>query len=505
MLGENEKIVDFNGYEELYSISNHGWIISKDTGDALKPRMTKMKEYVRLYKDQVMTIRNVDECVCEHFHKNYIKGEVVWHKDNDPHNNHIDNLLFKNRFNIKDFFVYYENADGKCRIWENKTKEIKTIPQLDVKAYNYFHLFKGYENRDANNKLLPMTDEQLMLFVNDFLGWVAELKTNDIFKMDYVKIFCHFNAVKNVLDKLTVGKLDQFKPITVFEHNLFNKCYNAGLTFCLPGVYECFSYDFNAKYPRILRSNKLRIGLGEPIDTTLESLPSMKSIQLGIYRIKITCSNPDFLKVFSFSKYHHYTDESVKFALKYKKRFGVKLELIQDEEPNAYIYDKYTTGDKVFDTWFDTLIELKQKLPKNKLVKHLLSSVWGAICHPTTINKTYEEIIDEGIKIDEDYEILEHVWKNDGREYYELIPMKGMYRYNIRIKPFLTAIARNDIAEVILDGNNIDNCVRVQTDSATFTEPIEFSHFDNLILEEKTTGLIKWNHVNSYKKIPTDE
>jgi hypothetical protein len=43
MLGENEKIVDFNGYEELYSISNHGWIISKDTGDALKPRHDNQK------------------------------------------------------------------------------------------------------------------------------------------------------------------------------------------------------------------------------------------------------------------------------------------------------------------------------------------------------------------------------------------------------------------------------------------------------------------------------
>lgn len=500
----NDQIfIDLHGYEDLYSVSRSGSIKSKRNNSVLQPRSTNMKLYVRLYKDQKMVERNVDELVCEHWHKNYVKGEVVWHKDNDPHNCHIDNLLFKSKFKAKDYVVHYELDDGRIRMMNVISGAIATVNKLDTSAYNCFEVFNGYQPRDANNKLLPMTDAKLTEFADDFGKWVYQLKTNDIYTVNYTKFFCHLNNVKHVLEDLTAGLLDQFEPITSFEHNLFNHCYNGGQVYCQPGTYECFGYDFSSKYPTILRSKRLKIGLGTPKHRTLEVLPSIQDIKLGIYRVKITCSHKDFNKIFSFSKQHHYADESLKFALTHKKRFGVKITLIQDGKPNAFIYDKYVTGNKVFGNWFDTLIQLKEAFPQNKLVKHLLSSVWGCICHPRTINKTYEQIIKEGIKIDEEYEIIEHYQKGlDGtNEYYELSPINNMYKYNIRIKPFLTAIARNDIANVILDGDNIDYCIRVQTDSATFTKPIDYKAFDGLLPESKSTGKIKWNNVNRYQKI----
>lgn len=63
------------------------------------------------------------------------------------------------------------------------------------------------------------------------------------------------------------------------------------------------------------------------------------------------------------------------------------------------------------------------------------------------------------------------------------------------MKPYITALSRNLTADIAL--MNIDNVVRVQTDCITFTEPMEFDN-PNLVLEEKTSGLIHFKNVNSY-------
>jgi hypothetical protein len=52
-------------------------------------------------------------------------------------------------------------------------------------------------------------------------------------------------------------------------------------------------------------------------------------------------------------------------------------------------------------------MQLKKKFPKNKLVKHLMASVWGMIIHPQKVNKSYDDIKKENLKIGEDYKILE--------------------------------------------------------------------------------------------------
>jgi hypothetical protein len=122
-----------------------------------------------------------------------------------------------------------------------------------------------------------------------------------------------------------------------------------------------------------------------------------------------------------------------------------------------------------------------------------MSSVWGIITHMNTINKTHEEIIEEKLDLVNDYDIHELIVKSD-REYYELVPKENPYLYNIRIKPFLISYARINIAKVIL--KHIDNFVRVQTDGACFLNEINYSEYKGLLPEGKTTGSLKWNHVN---------
>jgi hypothetical protein len=66
-------------------------------------------------------------------------------------------------------------------------------------------------------------------------------------------------------------------------------------------------------------------------------------------------------------------------------------------------------------------------------------------------------------------------------EYYELLPLKtNLYRYNIRIKSFLTSYARIKTADVILYGDNINYYIRANVDNAVFTKLIDYKKFDLL-------------------------
>jgi hypothetical protein len=116
--------------------------------------------------------------------------------------------------------------------------------------------------------------------------------------------------------------------------------------------------------------------------------------------------------------------------------------------------------------------------------------------------KTYEQIQEEGLKISigetADYKIIDYVC-NDNKEYYKLQSMIQPYRYNFRLKSFLTAYGRVKIAEVAQ--TNLDNCIRIQTDGIVFNKNVKLN-FPLLVKDDKTTGLIKWENVNKYSDLP---
>jgi hypothetical protein len=96
-----------------------------------------------------------------------------------------------------------------------------------------------------------------------------------------------------------------------------------------------------------------------------------------------------------------------------------------------------------------------------------------------------------------DYKITDYVWTNS-KEYYKLQDMNQPYRYNFRLKSFLTAYGRVKIAEVALE--NLDAVKRIHTDSVCFNIKMKFN-IAGLIPEDKTTGMIKFDHVNKYEII----
>lgn len=70
--------------------------------------------------------------------------------------------------------------------------------------------------------------------------------------------------------------------------------------------------------------------------------------------------------------------------MQHQVQFEFNITLIQDGKPNAYLYaeEDLKSGAIFFGNWICTLGRIKKAYPKNKCIKHLLSS-------PLTARKTF--------------------------------------------------------------------------------------------------------------------
>ena len=159
-----------------------------------------------------------------------------------------------------------------------------------------------------------------------------------------------------------------------------------------------YGRDFKAYYPNTMGSTDLQIPTKEGKEYTLESLPKRrKHLKFGYYRCEITCKKDDFRKLFSFNPRKIYTHYDLRVAFKHQTKYNIKMDLIQDSQPNAYLYDNVNLieAKELFGEWFKEVDKLKILFPKNKLVKLLSTRLWGVLSALNTLSKTYEECEEE--------------------------------------------------------------------------------------------------------------
>ena len=294
--------------------------------------------------------------------------------------------------------------------------------------------------------------------------------------------------------RLCKGKYEDHEPIDATESKWIEATHNGGLTYCNNGIHNSFGYDFSAFYPTLMGQYKFIIPHKKGTEKFLTEIPQILS--LGFYRVKITSSHKHATKLFAFSPDDVYNNISLTHAQELQEDYGFNIDLIIDDKPNAYIYPPGVRSSSVFGVWVDKLSKIKMKYPKNKLIKHLLSSLWGTLSQTNNLIKTWDEIQEEGLKIGmgsgADYKILDYKAEKD---IYKLQCMAEPYRHNIRLKSFLTAYGRVKIAEVAQ--TNIEGTLRIHTDGIVFDKPMR-EKFVGLIKEDKTTGKINWKGVNCY-------
>ena len=386
------------------------------------------------------------------------------------------------------YLVYYKTIEDthRCLYDDGLFETMKYLPKT-TEVHN-FHVFKGYD----------ATDDGLVKYKQDLIKWSDELKSNEVLNIDYLKYYCHYSAVEMTFKRLCKDKYEHFDDIDRIESKWIEGTHNGGLTYCNAGTHQSYGYDFSSFYPVIMGEYHFVMPNKKGKEIFLTEMPDR--FDLGFYRVKVSSSHKDATKLFAFSKQDVYTNISLNHALELTE-YNFKIELIVDDKPNAYKYDKGIHSSTIFGVWLDKLMKVKKLLPKNKLVKHLLSSLWGSLSHSNNIMKTYEEVQEEGLKIciteDADYKITDYIWTNE-KEYYKLQCMNNPYRYNFRLKSFLTAFGRVKIAEVALE--NINDVIRIHTDGIAFKKQMKFN-ITGLIAEDKTTGLINYKNVNNYSNL----
>lgn len=398
--------------------------------------------------------------------------------------------------------IYYYNDNDTIYYINDKEEYGDLQSSVLLKNYHSFQLFKGYE----------MNKDGLLKYKNDFNKFRMNIlaTTKDI---DYKQFFNHNHCVRSVFNIMCNSKIKKCKmdDITFTEYIYYEKCYNAGLTYFNKDFtdveIECFSYDYKRYYPTILNSDFL-IPTKQGKEVKLNELPEI--LNYGIYKVKISCDDLNFKKIFSFSEHHHYTHFNLQFAIDHKSKYNIVIELI-DDKFNALIYDEkhLIKSTKIFNQWFSRLDYLKTNFPTNLLVKHLFSSAHGEISKFNKIYKTKEDISNEKIIFIDESDFLkgeiddkathifrEHQVIND-RDIFELISLNDKpYKHNIRIKPFLTGYGRTITASIM--ERDLNNVVRTHTDCVSFTREQKFDDLEWYpVLEDKTSGKIIFYSTNT--------
>jgi hypothetical protein len=390
---------------------------------------------------------------------------------------------------------YYFEKNDDYRLYDTETKTFSTVERLPYDK-QIFYTFDGYAS-----------DEGLLKYIDDLKQWTKELKETT--KIDYMKFRTHNGAIPLIVKNIC-KEFDNFEEPDVTEATWIEKCNNSGLQMLLKeGKRECYGTDFKAFYLAILGKPDLDfdIPMKRGKEYTLKEIDFYK-LQCGKYRVKITSNDPNF--IFAYSEDHVYTNISLYDAFKYQRQgLKIKLELIQDGKPNAYLYgtkvsDGVHKSRYVFGKLYDKLMKAKIKYPKNKLIKFICSSIWGHICSFNEKTLTDEEILEQDLYVtpDPDNKEADYYLKEDKGNYNVLINIKKPYKYNIaRIKPFLLSMGRRITTSVCM--LYIDDLVRVHTDGIVFSKPhpdvmTKFKSYPELVAEDKTTGLIDWEKCNNY-------
>ena len=395
---------------------------------------------------------------------------------------------------------YYELHSDKYRIYDDETDKFETVDRLQFDK-NIYYCFKGYDN-----------DDKVRLFVKEFKQWCQELKTVTKGKIDYLKFNTHRGA-NYLIPQNYCPRLSEFGPIDLIESSWIEKCNTAGIQKLYQnGKHQCYGYDFKAFYLTLL--GKKEIGLDIPMRAGKEYVLSeinQNKLQVGMYHVNIQCDNPKF--VFAYSSNNVYTHTSLYYAMKMQAIYDIKIELVQNGEPNAYLYDKNDVHNSsyYFKPLYDALMNAKTVYPKNKLIKHICSSIWGHLCSFQIINRSIEDIIKEELNCtpDKNNKTADYFIKSIETDYYSLVGIKKPYKHNVaRMKPFL--LAKGQIVTSNVCMLYVDDLVRVHTDGIVFSKEhndimTHYKCYPTLLPEEKSTGLIDWQTQNTYFNFTTNE
>jgi hypothetical protein len=295
-----------------------------------------------------------------------------------------------------DFITYFKSSDNEYITYDNETGQYETMERL-TKECNKFEIL---------NKKFTLDNEGLKLYAGALVKANDEIKNSKLLPFKY----CIFdNEIRNKKTKVTstiyrssaTMALTFFKrltpkstyamldPLTPDEVKLSNLCINTGIYHCSKDIEieNAFSYDYRLYYPSLLASENFFFPCkpGHYIEFTDIDMTNLK-IDYGYYHCQIAIKNENCKKVFMFNKNNYYTHYDLLIALKLHKQYG-SVEIT----PLGKAEDELVCGHDIF----NYVKLLKEKFPKNIIVKLLSSSLWGYLVQENTF-KCYEMQMQKG-------------------------------------------------------------------------------------------------------------
>jgi hypothetical protein len=248
----------------------------------------------------------------------------------------------------------------------------------------------------------------------------------------------------------------------------------AALIWCKKG-YEgpVHEYDINSAYPYIYSHNLFTfpVKCGEFHHFTNEEFQNFKFVKYGIYRCKITGTDP---RLFRENPKDYYTH----FDIIRAKELGYNIQLIDDDSsPNALIYPSRVNGSHVFGIYVSELQKLIKQYPQEKtLFKKLLNILWGALCKQNKITTL--------LNVDEECNIV-------GKKLISLKPsifnekhyISKTLKYDTfdtpfaRIGPFILSKMRYIMSKLVEP--HLKYIVRIHTDGFFSTKELTFEKTSN--------------------------
>jgi hypothetical protein len=381
----------------------------------------------------------------------------------------------------------------------NDELQTKKAFQKDFFKHNYFEAGKEYET----------TLESLLKYRTDFNKWANTLSK---FGIDYRKYYDHNNSVKNVFySKSTKAqKQANMQDINIKEFNKIEKCSNGGLINVDLSIIEkeiqCWGYDFSSWYANLLTNFGLKIPVRQgKLKQILKY--DYNNLQYGIYNVSIVSEHPNFYKIFAKSQDNYVTHFTILMCHKYQKKFDIEITPL-DGDCLVWEESDLIESSDLFGEWFVFMSDIKKKFPKNKLVKRLMSSIWGSLCQFNRTFKDEKEFwdLDVSEKDDEsntEYKLIKEKYYKEGTRY-EVVKTNQPYVTKFgRIKPLLTSFSRCQMAEILIENKLLGSVIRLHTDGIVLNKPFDFADCGYAyypIVEQKTTGKIIWHNVNNYDK-----
>ena len=396
----------------------------------------------------------------------------------------------------------------RCLI--NDSDDIIEVKELDYNQNKNYRMNNYYK---AIDKDLYKFRDDLITFNEEIMEHFFKNKTTGkIFKLN---VFNNYTINDAVLHNIKINseqiKINAIPDIGFKEFVMIENCLSCGLMNVKRDIIgeptQTYGYDFAKYYYYMMK--KIRIPTSAPIFQVMQEIDYNK-LAFGIYRVRVTYNSPTFRNIVMLNKNHHYTHNSLKILYKYKDKYNISFEPLQNDETydyNAVIYENTAELKHLFKPWFDIIDELLGECSKsNWLLKTYISQAWGNL---SKYNKIY---VKEKDSENYDFDHLDRVTTTNQYKYYSYKHNNGVYEFIdsnkpykhggiARLKPFLTEYARNFMTSFIVDNNLEENVIRVQTDGLCLDKKVDFSSQGLKyypLPEEKTTGLVTFYNANCY-------